>query len=75
MLTQATQHLISTVRDAASSDAEVQVAAQSFFTATSRVSVGETNDALSALAGFLRAAFLALVCGALVERGCEPLGG
>jgi hypothetical protein len=79
MNTQATQHLIATVRDAASTDADMNAAAQSFFNAVGRASLREANDALSTLAGSFslddpkRAAFLALVCGALVERGCDPL--
>lgn len=78
MNTQATQHLIATVRDAASTDADINAAAQSFFNAVGRASVSEANAALATLAGFFslddpkRAAFLALVCGALVERGCDP---
>jgi hypothetical protein len=53
--------------------------AQSFFTAIGSVSRDDASDAIRALSGHFdientsRAAFLALVCGALVERGCDPL--
>jgi hypothetical protein len=78
MITQATQHLITTVRDPSSSEADMRAAAQSFLDAASRATAGEANAALAELAGHLslddpsRAAFLALVCGALVERGGDP---
>jgi hypothetical protein len=79
MSTQATERLIATVRDPASTDAAMNAAAQAFFNAVGRASLDEANHALSTIAGFFsleepkRAAFLALVCGALVERGCDPL--
>src|SRR5437867_13457084 len=78
MLPQATQHLIATVRNPASSDADLQAAAQAFFHAAGRASRTDANSALATLAGHLstedlpRAGFLALVCGALVEQGCDP---
>src|SRR5947207_15143749 len=78
MLPQATQHLIAAVRNPASSDADLQAAAQSFFNAAGRASRTDANAARAALAGHLstadlsRAGFLALLCGALVEQGCDP---
>ena len=78
MLPPATQHLIAAVRNPASTDADRQAAAQAFFNAAGRASRTEANSALATLAGHLstedlsRAGFLALVCGALVERGCDP---
>src|SRR5262245_1034042 len=78
MINQATQHLISTVRDSSSRDADMQVAAQSLLDSAGRVTATEANAALLELARHIsiddlsRAAFLALVCGALVENGCDP---
>src|SRR5438067_11312776 len=78
MLPQVTQQLIATVRNPASTDADRQAAAQAFFNAAGRASRTDANAALAALAGHLsttdlsRAGFLALVCGALVEQGCDP---
>src|SRR5262249_38151440 len=49
-----------------------------FFNPAGRASRADANAALAALAGHLatedlsRAGFLALVCGALVEQGCDP---
>lgn len=80
MLTQATGNLIAAVRDDSSNEADRQAATQSFFKAMGGTSIGEANDAISTLADFFvslddpsRAAHLALICGALVERGCDPL--
>lgn len=78
MITQATQQLIATIRDASSSDADMRAAAQSLLNATARGTAPQGNAALSELAAYIslddlsRAAFVALVCGALVENGCDP---
>lgn len=56
----------------------MQAAAESFLGVVGRAAVGDANAAVCTLAGYLllddlrRAAFLALVGGALVERGCAP---
>lgn len=79
MLTNATQSLIATARDPAATDADMNAAAQAFFAAVGRSSRDSANEAIRTLSCHLdlgdssRAAFLALVCGALVERGCDPL--
>lgn len=77
MVAQAAQRLAATVRNDASSDADIQAAAQAFFDAVGRASAAEANDALRALASLVsldnlaRAGFIALLCGALVEQGCD----
>jgi hypothetical protein len=78
MITQATHHLIATVRDASSDEANMRAAAQSVLNAVAGSTPAEANAALSELARCIslddlsRAAFLAMVCGALVENGCDP---
>lgn len=78
MVRQAAQHLIATIRDPSSTEAAQTAAAQSLFDALGPASEAEANDALSTLVGSLdladpsRVGFLAVVCGALVERGCDP---
>jgi hypothetical protein len=79
MLTQATEYLIAAARDASSSEADFKTAVQAFCDAVGCSSLEETNEALATLAGLFdlenlsRAGFLALLCGAYVERGCDPL--
>jgi hypothetical protein len=79
MFAQSVQELIATVSDGSSTEADIRTATQSFFTALNGTSVGEANSAISAFAGFFslddfsRAGHLALICGALVERGCDPM--
>ncbi|NUQ61738.1 MAG: hypothetical protein HUU20_04570 [Pirellulales bacterium] len=57
----------------------MNAAAQAFFNAVSQSSLDDANSAVHTLSGHFeledmsRAAFLALICGALVERGCDPL--
>src|SRR5262245_25138452 len=78
MITQATQHLIATVRAPSSSEEDMRAAAQSLLNGLARGTPAQANAALSELAGCVslddpsRAAFFALVCGALVEIGCDP---
>ncbi|HXG08344.1 MAG TPA: hypothetical protein VNK04_00995 [Gemmataceae bacterium] len=78
MVTAAIQHLLATVRDTSSSAADMRAAAQSLLSAVAQATVAEANAALAQLAEHIllddlsRAAFLALVCGALVEQGCDP---
>lgn len=79
MLTDAANSLIETARDGRATDADMNAAAQSFFDSTSGASRDDANAALRSLSAHFnledasRGAFLALVCGALVERGCDPL--
>ena len=79
MLTDATNSLIATAGDATATDADMNAAAQAFFDAVGRASLDEANGAMRALSAHFdledasRSGFLALVCGALVERGCDPL--
>src|SRR5215475_10929760 len=79
MLTDATNSLIETARDGTATDADMNAVAQSFLDAISRASRDDANAALRTLSAHFnlenasRGAFLALVCGMLVERGCDPL--
>jgi hypothetical protein len=56
----------------------MRAAAQSLFNAVGQSTSAEANASLSQLVGYislddpLRGAFIALVCGALVEDGCDP---
>ena len=74
----ATQFLIATVRNAGSTEADLDDAARSFIETVVSASAGDAADALSAVAGLFsledmkRAGFLALVCGILVDGGCDP---
>jgi hypothetical protein len=78
MIADVTETLIATVSDATSTEAQIGAAAQSFFNAVNRLPVDAVNDAMRKLGDHFhledtsRAAFLALVCGALIERGCDP---
>ncbi len=79
MLADATNRLIATARDNTSTDADINAASQSFFDAIAEATRDDANAALRALSTCLdienptRAAFLALIGGALVEHGCDPL--
>jgi hypothetical protein len=79
MLTKATEHLVTVARDVNSSDADFKNAVQKFHEEASRLSVEDANEAIAALAPLVnledlsRAGFLALLCGAFIERGCDPL--
>ena len=79
MLTDATETLLATARTASSTDADLNAAAQGFFDAIQSASLEEANVAMQTLSNYFnledasRAAFLALVCGCLVEDGCDPL--
>jgi len=78
-VTDATEALLATARAASSTNADLNAAAQGFFDAISGTSVEDANAAMRILSNYFhlddtsRAAFLALVCGALVEDGCDPL--
>jgi len=79
MLTKATADLIAAARDVTSSDADFKNAIQTFYKEASCSSVDKANEAIESIAALLdladlsRAGFVALLCGALVERGCKPL--
>jgi hypothetical protein len=80
MLTDATNALVSTLRNPASSVEAVQKAGETFFHEASQANLDEGNDALSTLSSNInsiedisRASTLAVICGALVERGCDPM--
>jgi hypothetical protein len=74
----AIERLAATVRDPAAKDADLNAAGQIFFRAVGRASREEVKAALTDLAGWLReldpprAAFVGLLCGTLVEQGCDP---
>jgi len=78
MITEATKQLVAAVRDPSSSEPEMQAAAQSVLNLVTKSSASEANAAITELAGYislddpLRGAFVALVCGAMVEDGCDP---
>lgn len=77
-MTKAMQSLIATVLDCSSTNEDLQSAARSFIKAASEVPLQQRADALITLGKHLnlddpsRAAVIALVCGALVELGCDP---
>lgn len=79
MLHVATNSLVANARSSTSTDAELNAVAQSFFDAISTVSRDEANAALRTLSQHFnlanpsRSGFLALICGTLIERGCDPL--
>lgn len=78
MLNEAMQNLVALARDGSSSEQDLRGAAQAFLDAVAEASPREANAALEALAQHIslddlsRGAFLALVCGAMVEDGCDP---
>jgi hypothetical protein len=78
MLTDATQTLIATARDADASDEEFDGAAHAFVLAAREEPVEQVNAALAELSNHFdtedasRGAFVALICGAFVENGCDP---
>src|SRR5262245_31261272 len=79
MVTQVTDKLLATVRDPAATDADIQPAVQAFADAVRQASPEEGNAALRRLGAefqmedMQRASLLALICGALIERGADPL--
>jgi hypothetical protein len=79
MLAAATTTLIETAGSYAASDEEMQEAVQAFFEAAQQAERAEANAAMQRLGEYFdlenaaRGSLLALVCGALVERGCDPL--
>jgi hypothetical protein len=78
MLAPITQHLIATVENSASTEADIQKAAQTFFVSAGGATKDEVKEAMSSLGACFnwndsaRAGFLGLVCGALIEQGFDP---
>lgn len=78
MLNEPLQNLIDLARDPSADEEALREAAQEFLNAASQAKPKEANAALATLAGHIglddlaKAAFLALVCGALVEEGRDP---
>ena len=78
-MTEATKSLIKTLLDASSSNNDMLTAASSFLAAARQATSRETEEALGTLGQYLdldepsRAGVVALVCGALVEGGCQPM--
>jgi len=79
MHTEATDRLIAVAQSPSSTDEGMNAAANSFFAAMSGATVEDANAAIRKLSNYFdpaetpRAGLLALICGALVERGCDPL--
>ena len=77
MLARTTESLIEVVSADSSTAEELKVAGQSFFNAIESASVEEVNQAMKRLSSYFdlenpsRAAYLVLVCGALIEEGFE----
>ena len=77
MLSETVDRLIETARDDALAGDEMNSAAQDFFETVSKGSVEEANDAIRRISDHFgienmeKAAFLATICGALVEKGCD----
>ncbi|MFO1045679.1 MAG: hypothetical protein U0941_28185 [Planctomycetaceae bacterium] len=77
MLAEATNVLIATARNNHATEAQIHNAAQSFLNAAADASPKDVGTALRSLSRHLdlaprRAAILALVCGAMIERGADP---
>src|SRR5262249_13730839 len=78
MTPQAAPSLIPTGRAPSSTDAAWRAAGQHLFDALGRAQRPDADRVLADLAGALdledplRASFLGTICGALVERGCDP---
>jgi hypothetical protein len=77
MIQPATQ-LIALLREPGTQEQQANVAAQAVLKASQAASPGDIAGALTAFAGALpslgpmRAAFLAVICGCLIERGADP---
>ncbi len=78
MLTASTDRLIEIACNADSSQEALQQAAQTFLSSAASASRDDANQALRTISEHfrhsdpMRASFLALICGALIERGCAP---
>jgi hypothetical protein len=79
MLNQATTNLLSVARDEKSTDAEFKAAVQEFINSIRGLPLNDATEAVGSLAALFdlkdvsRAGFVALLCGAIVEQGCNPL--
>ena len=77
-LSNATQQLITTLRDAAAGEREFKAAGQAFLTAAIQAPPEQAGAAIRELAALLddddlpHLDIAALMCGSLVERGCDP---
>jgi hypothetical protein len=78
MIFPTTKNLIETAKNPARKPADVDAAGQKFFAAVENLTKAEKEEQMAALAEHFdlpdvhRSAFLALMCGALVEQGCDP---
>lgn len=79
MLSDAADTLIQAARDSKTTDADMQAAGQSFFESAKTASRDDTNAALRTLKDHFnlenpsRGAYLALICGGLIERGGDSM--
>lgn len=78
MLFASTKNLIATAQNPHKAPKDVDKAAEQFLAAADNFSKAEMTEQMTelakhfGLADVYRGAFLAMVCGALVERGCDP---
>jgi hypothetical protein len=78
MPSKATQHLIATLLDKKSKVEAAQSAADGLLSEIVQASKSEANNSLRSLVDHIqmenmhRGAFVALVCGAMIEHGCDP---
>jgi hypothetical protein len=78
MLFPSTKNLIATAQNPHKAPKDVDKAAEQFFASADNLSKAEMAEQMTelakhfGLADVYRGAFLAMVCGALVERGCDP---
>ncbi len=78
MLAKAIDALVNDARNLESSDADLNRSAQTFLNAVQKSSLADANAAIRTLSEHFklenpaRGAFLALVCGALIEHNCDP---
>jgi hypothetical protein len=80
MLADTTEFLIATARERSATDADLNRAAHKLLNEIDRASNEDISGTLKALSTHFelddlsRSAFLAMVCGAIVERGYDPSG-
>jgi hypothetical protein len=78
MIFSSTKNLIEVAKNPARKPTDVDEAGQKFLTAVANLTKAEKEAQMAALAEYFdlpdvhRGAFLALMCGALVEQGCDP---
>lgn len=79
MLSETTNVLIATARNGVATEEQLIAAAQSFFGEAAQAPQNDVNAALRSISRHFelenprRGAYLALVCGAVIERGADPL--